>query len=203
MPEDEETTVRRRLSRLFEPVDGPVAPGGAAMAAEGSRLGPGLDPDLPWAELARSSADPRPLAAAAGPAPVRASGRAPESGRVTPDPSGRAPESGRAIPDPDAAARPPLTSLADEALPADGDGGRRGHESGVAADDAGGRRPLASRLPGPGAFDPGRRGVRALAAVAVVVVLVAGAEVSGAPTAAAGRTGSACGRERQAHSSLW
>ncbi|MEW2431310.1 ComEA family DNA-binding protein [Micromonospora sp. NPDC047644] len=28
-----------------------------------------------------------------------------------------------------------------------------------------------SRLPGPGAFDPGRRGVRALAAVAVVVVL--------------------------------
>ncbi|MFE9206212.1 helix-hairpin-helix domain-containing protein [Micromonospora sp. NPDC007230] len=31
-----------------------------------------------------------------------------------------------------------------------------------------------SRLPGPGAFDPGRRGVRALAVVAVVVVLVAG-----------------------------
>ncbi|MEO3779030.1 ComEA family DNA-binding protein [Micromonospora sp. B11E3] len=31
-----------------------------------------------------------------------------------------------------------------------------------------------SRLPGPGAFDPGRRGVRALAAVAAVVVLVAG-----------------------------
>ncbi|WBB57643.1 ComEA family DNA-binding protein [Verrucosispora sp. WMMD573] len=29
------------------------------------------------------------------------------------------------------------------------------------------------RLPGPGAFDPGRRGVRALAAVAVLVVLVA------------------------------
>ncbi|WP_425412880.1 helix-hairpin-helix domain-containing protein [Micromonospora humi] len=34
-------------------------------------------------------------------------------------------------------------------------------------------RGLASRLPGPGAFDPGRRGVRALAAVAVLVVLVA------------------------------
>ncbi|MBQ1021658.1 ComEA family DNA-binding protein [Micromonospora sp. D93] len=30
-----------------------------------------------------------------------------------------------------------------------------------------------SRLPGPGAFDPGRRGVRALAVVAVVVLLVA------------------------------
>ncbi|SCE96492.1 competence protein ComEA [Micromonospora purpureochromogenes] len=32
----------------------------------------------------------------------------------------------------------------------------------------------ASRLPGPGAFDPGRRGVRALAAAALVVVLGAG-----------------------------
>ncbi|WP_420901070.1 helix-hairpin-helix domain-containing protein [Micromonospora tulbaghiae] len=34
-------------------------------------------------------------------------------------------------------------------------------------------RGLVSRLPGPGAFDPGRRGVRALAAVAAVVVVVA------------------------------
>ncbi|MEV4122673.1 helix-hairpin-helix domain-containing protein [Micromonospora sp. NPDC049645] len=33
--------------------------------------------------------------------------------------------------------------------------------------------PPGSRLPGPGAFDPGRRGVRALAVVAVVVVLIA------------------------------
>ncbi|WP_030336517.1 ComEA family DNA-binding protein [Micromonospora parva] len=33
--------------------------------------------------------------------------------------------------------------------------------------------PPGSRLPGPGAFDPGRRGVRALAVVAVVVVLAA------------------------------
>ncbi|MER7418738.1 ComEA family DNA-binding protein [Micromonospora peucetia] len=37
--------------------------------------------------------------------------------------------------------------------------------------DTGGR---VSRLPGPGAFDPGRRGVRALAVVAVLVVLGAG-----------------------------
>ncbi|MCW3841813.1 helix-hairpin-helix domain-containing protein [Micromonospora yasonensis] len=41
-----------------------------------------------------------------------------------------------------------------------------------AADPKGTGR-LASRLPGPGAFDPGRRGVRALAVVAAVVVLVA------------------------------
>ncbi|MFG3301708.1 helix-hairpin-helix domain-containing protein [Micromonospora chersina] len=153
MSDDEETTVRRRLSRLFEPV-------GAAMPAEGSRRGPDLGPDVPWAAQASSSAGPGPLAAVAGPIPVRASGGAPESGRVTSDP--------------DAAERWPLTRVADEALPADGEGGRRGSEPGGAADDAGGRRPLASRLPGPGAFDPSRRGVRALAAVAVVVVLVAG-----------------------------
>ncbi|NES29081.1 ComEA family DNA-binding protein [Micromonospora terminaliae] len=47
--------------------------------------------------------------------------------------------------------------------------------SAAAADAAGGgQRSLVSRLPGPGAFDPGRRGVRALAVVAAVVVLVAG-----------------------------
>ncbi|MEU9829197.1 ComEA family DNA-binding protein [Micromonospora chersina] len=86
---------------------------------------------------------------------------------------GREPGSARVNQDPDAGERRALTSLADEALPADGEGGRRGHEPGGAADDAGGRPPPASRLPGPGAFDPGRRGVRALAAVAVVVVLVA------------------------------
>ncbi|MFG1953773.1 helix-hairpin-helix domain-containing protein [Micromonospora sp. NPDC048830] len=40
------------------------------------------------------------------------------------------------------------------------------------AEPATGRR--LSRLPGPGAFDPGRRGVRALAAIAAVVVLGAG-----------------------------
>ncbi|GHJ52118.1 hypothetical protein Nm8I071_14250 [Nonomuraea sp. TT08I-71] len=158
MPDDEETTVRRRLFRLFEPADGPAPPGGAGMPAEGSRLGPDLDPDPPWAARASSSAGPRPLAAVAGSHPVR--GRTPESGRVTPDS--------------DAGERWPSTSLADEALPADGEGGRRVPESGEDAGDAGSRRPLASRLPGPGAFDPGRRGVRALAAVAVVVVLVAG-----------------------------
>ncbi|WP_435796258.1 helix-hairpin-helix domain-containing protein [Micromonospora chersina] len=150
MSDDEETTVRRRLSRLFEPV-------GAAMPAAGSRRGPDLGPDLPWAAQASSSAGPGPLAAVAGPVPVRASAH----------------DSGRVNPGPDAGERWPSASLADEALPADGEGGRRAHESEGAADDAGGRRPLASRLPGPGAFDPGRRGVRALAAVAVVVVLVA------------------------------
>jgi competence protein ComEA len=40
---------------------------------------------------------------------------------------------------------------------------------------AGARLPARRLLGGPGAFDPGRRGVRALAAVAVLVVLAAGA----------------------------
>ncbi|MFR9777311.1 helix-hairpin-helix domain-containing protein [Micromonospora sp. MS34] len=44
--------------------------------------------------------------------------------------------------------------------------------AGVADATETGRR--TSRLPGPGAFDPGRRGIRALAVVAAVVVLVAG-----------------------------
>lgn len=43
----------------------------------------------------------------------------------------------------------------------------------VEPDAGAGAARLASRLPGPGAFDPGRRGVRALAVVAVVVVLAA------------------------------
>ncbi|SCF09816.1 competence protein ComEA [Micromonospora carbonacea] len=54
-----------------------------------------------------------------------------------------------------------------------GDGPGRTGESTPGPDDepASG---WSSRLPGPGAFDPGRRGVRALAAVAVAVVLGAG-----------------------------
>ncbi|RLK11897.1 competence protein ComEA [Micromonospora sp. M71_S20] len=59
--------------------------------------------------------------------------------------------------------RAPSSSLAGAAEPPEPDPPARAPEAGVAP-----------RLPGPGAFDPGRRGVRALAAVAVVVVLVAG-----------------------------
>ncbi|PTA47034.1 ComEA family DNA-binding protein [Micromonospora sp. RP3T] len=53
------------------------------------------------------------------------------------------------------------------------------HPTSTVGDAAGREEPqepargLAARLPGPGVFDPGRRGVRALAVVAAVVVLVA------------------------------
>lgn len=59
---------------------------------------------------------------------------------------------------------PPLGVLPSraDAPPAESDA--RGASAGLAAGPG-------SRLPGPGAFDPGRRGVRALAVVAVVVVL--------------------------------
>ncbi|MFI6272547.1 helix-hairpin-helix domain-containing protein [Micromonospora zamorensis] len=59
---------------------------------------------------------------------------------------------------------PPLGVLPPrvDAPPAESDA--RGASAGLAAEPG-------SRLPGPGAFDPGRRGVRALAVVAVVVVL--------------------------------
>ncbi|WP_344750875.1 ComEA family DNA-binding protein, partial [Micromonospora olivasterospora] len=56
--------------------------------------------------------------------------------------------------------------------PLDGDDPAWPGEEAPDAEPASERR--RSRLPGPGAFDPGRRGVRALAAVAAVVVLVAG-----------------------------
>ncbi|MEU4570078.1 helix-hairpin-helix domain-containing protein [Micromonospora sp. NPDC023956] len=61
--------------------------------------------------------------------------------------------------DPDGSGSPPRVAAVDEGTPAPGP-----EESPAAR----------SRLPGPAPFDPGRRGVRALAVVAVLVVLAAG-----------------------------
>ncbi|MGY3517637.1 helix-hairpin-helix domain-containing protein [Micromonospora sp. PTRAS2] len=55
-----------------------------------------------------------------------------------------------------------------------GDDSGRSGESTLGPDGEPASASWSSRLPGPGAFDPGRRGVRALAAVAVAVVLAAG-----------------------------
>ncbi|WP_262282567.1 helix-hairpin-helix domain-containing protein [Micromonospora sp. MA102] len=101
---------------------------------------------MPWLGRAPAAVDARPLAAAR---------------ELEPElPARSAPEPDQADPDPETGGGWPSTSRAGETLPA-------------AAEEAGRPSP-ASRLPGPGAFDPGRRGVRALAAVAAVVVLVAG-----------------------------
>ncbi|MFC4144874.1 ComEA family DNA-binding protein [Micromonospora mangrovi] len=105
MPDDEETTVRQRLSRLF-------APGRDDASHPGAATFPAL-PDRP------------------GPAPVDSPLAVAEGGVGC---GGGA--------DGEPVASPPIAP---------------------------------SRLPGPGAFDPGRRGVRALAVVAAVVVLGAGA----------------------------
>ncbi|WP_431936839.1 helix-hairpin-helix domain-containing protein [Micromonospora sp. RP3T] len=122
MSDDEETTVQRRLARLFTPSAGRAA----VPAPAGS------------APLAVRAAVPEPPSAYPFAEPDR-----PEQRRGHP-----APLSGT-----------PTTDDADGL-----------HEDSPAPEAGPG---LTSRLPGPGAFDPGRRGVRVLAVVAAIVVLVA------------------------------
>ncbi|MCT2279873.1 helix-hairpin-helix domain-containing protein [Micromonospora chalcea] len=132
MPDDEETTVRRRLARLF----------GSAQAA--------AVPPIPADRVGE---------------PGRAAGSSRRSGL---SPSGPGHEAGPGLglrpgfPERD---EPPSGTNPWSAGPDADDG--PSHDAPASA------RGLASRLPGPGAFDPGRRGVRALAAVAAVVVVVA------------------------------
>ncbi|MGC1210796.1 MAG: SLBB domain-containing protein, partial [Micromonospora sp.] len=123
MPDDEETMVRQRLSRLFDP--------GTPGAGPPPRPGPSTPtPVRPWPQGSMST-------------------RA-----VHPD----------VLPSGSVAADDPLPHLRPDDEGATSAGG-------VERDVP---LPPASRLPGPGAFDPGRRGVRALAVVAAVVVLGAG-----------------------------
>ncbi|WP_405090833.1 ComEA family DNA-binding protein [Micromonospora sp. NBC_01392] len=122
MSDDEETTVRRRLARLFTP-----AAGRAAVPAPAGSAPPAVRAAVPEPPPAYPFAEPdRPGARRGHPAPL--------SGTPTTDDADGPHEDS---PDPEAG--PGLTS----------------------------------RLPGPGAFDPGRRGVRVLAVVAAIVVLVA------------------------------
>ncbi|MDG4799180.1 ComEA family DNA-binding protein [Micromonospora sp. WMMD980] len=138
MSDDEETTVRRRLARLFTPAGRPAAvPAPAGGAPHDVRAAtPEPPPAYPFPEPARPGPrqPARPGLRHGRPEPGRPSTPRMESDSVfvEHDPDG-----------PDASPPP---------------------EPG---------RGLASRLPGPGAFDPGRRGVRALAAVAALVVLAA------------------------------
>ncbi|MFI2712807.1 helix-hairpin-helix domain-containing protein [Micromonospora sp. NPDC018662] len=127
MSDDEETTVRRRLARLFTPAAGRTAvPAPAGTAPHAVRAAtPGPPPAYPFAEPDRPG---------------------PRRGHPAPD----------HLPPPLFGA--PMVDDADG--PAESPAPEAEHG-------------LASRLPGPGAFDPGRRGVRALAAVAAIVVLVA------------------------------
>ncbi|SCG64068.1 competence protein ComEA [Micromonospora halophytica] len=144
--------VRRRLLRLAEAVSGAVpVPPAPRPAAEGHGDGGGPVPGgraLVPGRAVRAGADDDATAWSTGAA-----------GRTRP-PGG---------------ADPAVTPSGQRRRPAPSDGDRPGASTG---DDPGlgGDAPVqvSSRLPGPGAFDPGRRGVRALAAVAVVVVLGAG-----------------------------
>lgn len=189
MPDDEETTVRRRLARLFGFTDAAAVPPipadslGEAGRAERSSRRPGLSLSGPGTGSGSGSGSAG-LGRVSGPGRVSGLG---EAGPVFGAGAGAGPALG--APWPDLRARPgPAT---DEIEPVPGlrpgfpehDSGREhsfGTEPASADPDADGigdapatERGLASRLPGPGAFDPGRRGVRALAAVAAVVVVAA------------------------------
>ncbi|MEV0156841.1 ComEA family DNA-binding protein [Micromonospora sp. NPDC050686] len=176
MSEDEETRVRRRLFRVTG--GAATAPAGAAQRRDDGRAaGPPRPPDGPVP--ARPAAVLRP----AGPHPDGLAGR-----RPGPHPDGL---SGRR-PDPhlEGLADPPAASTGPPLDPS-----AAGSTDPPAPNGAAG---APSRLPGPAAFDPGRRGVRALAAVAAVVVLGAAlwawrsrpaAEPVRPPAAAAAPTG--------------
>ncbi|GGM16175.1 hypothetical protein GCM10012279_37910 [Micromonospora yangpuensis] len=177
---------RRRLWWLFGAVDAEPAAG----------LTPPGWPEHPppGAVGATPSGRPVPGLPLGEPPPVGPSGRSVAHPAADDDPVG---PSLRPVACPvagDDPVGPPLRSMAhpagDDAPPAaypTGDAAPVGpwlrpvvHPTGVADDDPAGdddetaELPAPSRLPGPDAFDPGRRGVRVLAVVGVLVVLGAG-----------------------------
>ncbi|MEU7995382.1 ComEA family DNA-binding protein [Micromonospora sp. NPDC049060] len=156
MSEDEETVVRERLRQLvagWPSSAAPAHPGGSADPLErtGEPVGPFDDRQGP----AGLSGDHRRLAGLSVDRP--GSVGVPEPVVALPPRTPASPPRTTALPS-RTAALPVGAAAAPEPDPP-----ARAPEAGVA-----------SRLPGPGAFDPGRRGVRALAAVAVLVVLGAG-----------------------------
>ncbi|MEU0080973.1 ComEA family DNA-binding protein [Micromonospora tulbaghiae] len=128
MPDDEETTVRRRLARLFGFADAAAVP-----PIRAGHVRESGHPDL-RGRLRSVPAEIEPVLGLRPGFPERYGGRE--------HPFEAEP----------ASAEPDVDAI---------------HDTPAA------ERNLPSRLPGPGAFDPGRRGVRALAAVAAVVVVVA------------------------------
>lgn len=190
VPDDEETRVRQRLSRLFEPVgfapappahrpgprsgDGPARSGGFP-SPFGSAFWPD-DPTRPGSGASSRPGTPAPFfppdEPASGPAGSFPTHRPALDPIPFPPPDVPAPEriASAGSPGHDLAV-PPSGLPAAEASDVRTARSHTAAGEGRTADEIG---RLVSRLPGPGAFDPGRRGVRALAVVAAVVVLVAG-----------------------------
>lgn len=163
--------MRRRLRLLLpaQPPAGPAAgPGPGALARDGvrsagqrlSEVGPRpvvVPPEERWTPAAAEPAArpvPWPGERSAGARPRRVHELAAEH-RLRP------------ATEPPADVPPTADSPGDDAWPG------AAPEVAASDEDAASERRW-SRLPGPGAFDPGRRGVRALAVVAAVVVLGAG-----------------------------
>lgn len=189
MPDDEETTVRRRLARLFGFTDTAAVPPIPAdrVRRSGHRAREAQpDPDLGEQGgraarsfrrpgLSRSGPDPEPGPDEAGPVFNGGSGKglghAP--GGTGPDVRGRL----GPVPDdiePGFGLRPGFPERYREPEhPFGADPASAEPDVDALHDAPAAERSLASRLPGPWAFDPGRRGVRALAVVAALVVVVA------------------------------
>ncbi|WP_436837978.1 helix-hairpin-helix domain-containing protein [Micromonospora rifamycinica] len=155
MSENEETMVRRRLYRLTDGV--PVTPLTAGAPEPPPRpYGPGGRPvglRVPPGDSAGGTTARRQSGSAGGTGSRNAAALSGslDVGSFEADWARHA-----EVDDPVRGDRPSRSADLDRAPHAAGDDG------------------IVGRLPGPGVFDPGRRGVRALAAVAVVVVLGAG-----------------------------
>ncbi|MEU9509796.1 helix-hairpin-helix domain-containing protein [Micromonospora sp. NPDC048170] len=153
MSDDEETAVRERLRRL---VAGPP---------------PSTAPQAHPARSVDQSGVPADHPGLSAGHPGRSAGRVGWAG----DGPGWADRAGWPADHPGPAASEPTVSMPALTSAPSVDGAaalsEREPPDQVPGTDAGG---ALSRLPGPGAFDPGRRGVRALAVVAVLVVLGAG-----------------------------
>ncbi|WP_245722268.1 ComEA family DNA-binding protein [Micromonospora matsumotoense] len=147
MSEDEETRVRRRLYRL----------------TDGVSAGPPLSPPRPYGPVG--------LRVPPGDGVGGASARRRSGPAADTSPRDAGPAGGPLKVGPSDADWARHTEVDD---PVRDGGSVRSADLDRAHHAAGDDGISAGRLPGPGVFDPGRRGVRALAAVAVVVVLGAG-----------------------------
>ncbi|GAA4576877.1 hypothetical protein GCM10023176_49260 [Micromonospora coerulea] len=180
--------MRRRLTLLFDPPPADLRAAGPDPAAHADRRPadpPGaIPPDWPTFDLLAPTRSPR-----ANPEPFRSpipgtgveepSGSLPSEspGAIPAEPFGSVPAESTETPQADAPnwsgpsrSSAPRIAVGNQSIlsPVVGDRPTSARVRVVDEENSSGRSVL---LPGPGAFDPGRRGVRALAAVALVVVL--------------------------------
>ncbi|MER5703963.1 ComEA family DNA-binding protein [Micromonospora sp. NPDC002296] len=173
MSDDEETVVRRLRWLVTDPApaeapEPPIVPIGSAAPPEAAVERPGVSAPLLGRVPVGGPAAGRP--AVALPEDRWLPAGVPAVERPVPWPGEGRPGSGRR------AARAAASSPVGGSFRGDAPEhpGEPAPSADAGSEDEPTRSPRPSRLPGPGAFDPGRRGVRALAVVAVLVVIGAG-----------------------------